>query len=139
MKKHLRIAIIILTVFMISSGCKKDNGGSSAANTASITDKTWWGMFTYAGDTTEYYSAHFNADGSLTWNQSLAEYAGKWTLNSNHLAMDIGPGSIAITADISNGSKLVNIHTNNTTVVNSGQLLSAPSQQPLDGTVWKGV
>lgn len=140
MKKHLRIAIVILGVIMISSGCKKDNASSSTnSNSTYIIDKTWWGMFTYAGDTTEYYSAHFNADSSMTWNQSLGEYPGKWSLNSNHLTMDIGPGSITITADIANGNKLTNIHTNNTTIVNSGQLLSAPSQQPLDGTIWKGV
>jgi hypothetical protein len=140
MKKHFRIAMIILGVIMISSGCKKDNNSSSNnASAASINGKTWWGLFTYVGDTTEYYSVHFNADSSLTWNQTLGEYTGKWSLNSNHLKMDFGPNSIVITADIIGGNTLSNIKSNNSSIINSGQLLLNPSQQSLDGTVWKGV
>jgi hypothetical protein len=140
MKKHLNIAIIMLGVIMIAAGCKKDNNKSSTNSYAtSIVDKTWWGLFTYAGDTTEYYSAHFNTDSSITWNQALGEYTGKWSLNSNHLKMDFGPGSIIITADITNDNKLTNIKTNNTSVINSGQLLPNPSHQSLDGTIWKGI
>jgi hypothetical protein len=139
MKKRLPLIIIMICTAMIYMGCKKDNGGSASDYAASINDKTWWGMFTYAGDTTEYYSVHFNTDNSLTWNQLLGEYSGTWSLSGNHLTMDFGLNSIAITTDITNDNKLTNIKTNNTTVVNSGQLLVNPAQPVLDGTVWKGV
>ena len=139
MKKYLQTGIIILGVIMISSGCKKDNDSSNNSSAASINNQTWWGLFTYYGDTTEYYSVHFNPDSSLTWNQYLGEYGGKWSLNGNHLTMDFGPGSIVITADITKDNKLTNLKTNNTSVINSGQLLPNPSHVALDGTVWKGV
>jgi hypothetical protein len=142
MKKHWKIAMIILGMITISSGCKKDNnnnGSSNNSSSTSINDKTWWGMFTYAGDTTQYYSVHFNPDSSLTWNQYLGEYKGTWSISSNHLTMDFGPNSIKITADVTNDNKLTNIKTNNTSIINSGQLLANPTHESLDGTIWKGV
>jgi|SRR5450432_1915472 hypothetical protein len=139
MKKYLQIGMIILSVIMTSSGCKKDNNSSNNSSAASINNQTWWGLFTYAGDTTEYYSVHFNPDSTITWNQYLGEYTGKWSLSSNHLTMDFGPGSIVITADVTTDNKLANIKTNNSSVINSGQLLPNPTHEVLDGTVWKGI
>jgi hypothetical protein len=140
MKKYLQTAMIILGITIISPGCKKDNNSSSNnSSAASINNQTWWGLFTYAGDTTEYYSVHFNPDSSLTWNQYLGEYTGKWSLSSNHLKMDFGPNSIVITADVTADNKLTNLKTNNSSVINSGQLLPNPTHEVLDGTVWKGI
>jgi hypothetical protein len=138
MKKYFRIAMIILGVVLFLTGCKKDNN-SSNNSAASINDKNWWGMFTYAGDSSEYYSAHFNTDKSITWNQSLGEYKGTWSLSGNHLTMDFGPGSIVVTADLTGDNKMTNIKTNNTSVVNNGQLMTSTSEQSLDGSTWKGT
>ena len=138
MKKYLPYTMFILSAVLILSGCKKDST-SSGNYSASVSDKTWWGLFTYAGDTTEYYSVHFNTDNSLVWNQMLGEYAGTWSISSNHLTMNLGINSLIITADITGDNKLANIKTNNSSVINIGQLLTNPSQLSLDGTIWKGV
>ena len=142
MKKLFQTSIILISASLILSACKKDStspGGSSNNTKAVIVDKTWWGMFTYAGEASEYYSVHFNTDSSVTWNQTLGEYQGRWSLTGNHLNINFGPGGISIDADVTSDNKLANITTSNTSVVNSGQLLPNPTQLSLDGTQWKGV
>jgi hypothetical protein len=139
MKKFVSVLVIIAWSCIIFTSCKKSNDSSNNGNTSSaVSDKTWWGMFTYPGDTTEYYSVHFNADSTMLWNQMLGEYGGKWTLSGNHLSMNFTNGVI-ITADITGGNKLSAFKVNNTSIINSGELLASPYTQSLDGTKWRGA
>jgi len=137
MKKQ--VAVILLGVLCIASGCKKSNSNGSNDSGAAISEKTWWGELTNQDEKSQYYSVHFNSDGSFVWNQALGEYFGDWSLSGNHLTLSFRDLSVVVEADITGGNKWVNIKTNNTSTVDNGQLFTSPNQKALDGTVWKGT
>lgn len=83
MKKHISIALVIFCPSLLLS-CKKDGAKDY---TASVAEKTWWGVFTYIGKDAEYYSVHFNADKTLSWSQFSGDYTGRWAVNGKELTM----------------------------------------------------
>jgi hypothetical protein len=141
MKKKLNLILVTLLLTGILISCKKscDTTPLPKDYTASIKDKSWWGEFTYAGETAEYYSVHFNADNTLTWSQFSGDYTGHWILTGKQLTITFDGNSEEIKANVSDDDKLVNI-TDNTTAseINNGQL-SVNSTIPLDNTVWNGT
>jgi hypothetical protein len=139
MKKYLAITLVTLMLTGILFSCKKSNTSTPKDYTASIKDKTWWGQLTYTGQTAEYYSVHFNADGSLQWSQLSGDYTGHWVVNDKQLIMTFDANSVRIEAEIGDDNKLGNITaTTNYYVVNSGELVANPNL-PLDNTSWKGT
>jgi hypothetical protein len=137
-KNSLAIAFASLIVVIVA-GCKKADTAAPKDYTQSIKDKTWWGQFTYTGKPVEYYSVHFNPDGSLLWSQLSDNYKGHWVLKDRQLTMSFDGNSEEIKADISDEDKLTNI-TDNTSAseINSGQIISNPNIV-LENTVWKGT
>src|SRR5688572_28553732 len=129
-------SIILVTLLSVSTmvSCKKE----AKDYTAFIKDKIWWGMLTNAGGQAEYYSVHFKTDNSLLWNQLAGEYPGKWVINGKRLTMDFATLGVQIKADITDDNKLTNIVTNNSNIVNSGELLEN-TNIPLNNTFWKGT
>ena len=138
MKKHLYAVLVALLSMGIAFSCKKSSTPVAKNYTASVKDKTWWGMLAYTGKPREYYSVHFNTDNSLTWSQLSGDTPGQWVLDDKSLTITFTGNSVQIKAGISDDDKLVNI-TDNTgsSEINSGQLVEKPNQ-PLDNTVWKG-
>jgi hypothetical protein len=138
MKKHLKIMLVILLSAGSIVGCKKSSTSDSKDATQSIKDKTWWGMITYTGKTTEYYSVHFNTDNTLTWSQLSGDYTGHWIINGTELTLTFDLNTVQIKAGISDDHTLINI-TDNTSIyeINSGGMIIDPAI-PLDNTVWKG-
>lgn len=135
MKKYISIILLTLLAGLISS-CKKD--ATPKDYSASIKDKTWWGTLSYTGKALEYYSVHFNADGSLSWSQQSGDYPGSWIVNDKQLTMTFPGISSEIKAYISDDDKLMTITDNNASfTINSGELFATPIQS-LDNTVWKG-
>ena len=135
MKKYLSIMLVIVLYTSLSLSCKKSNAKDY---TASIRDKTWWGVFTYTGKDPEYYSVRFNADNTFLWSQFSGDYSGQWVVNGKDLTMTFDISKAAIKATISDDDKLLNI-TDNTgnAVINTCELITNPNM-PLDNTVWKG-
>jgi hypothetical protein len=116
--------------------CNKDN--TSKDYMASIKGKTWWGMFTYTGNTSEYYSVHFNEDNSLDWSQLPGDDGGQWLLDGKHLTISLTRNNVKMQADISNDDKLENVTDNSSKYeFKSGQLIPNPKLS-LANTVWKG-
>jgi hypothetical protein len=136
MKKYLSIILVALLVTGLLFSCKKRS--DSKDFTAVIKNKTWWGQLTTSGETAQYYSVYFNGDGSLLWSQRAGGYTGKWTINDNQLTMDFLTPAVQKKANISDDNTLKNIVTNNSTVVNSGEMIANPTTL-LDNTVWKGM
>ena len=138
MKKYLHIIPAIIIITGILSGCKKSNDDIPKDYSASVTDKTWSGVFTYTGKTSEYYSVHFNADKSLIWSELAGDFAGTWLVNNKQLTITFSSGS-KINADITDDNRLINIIASNKSyMVNSGKLVANPNL-PLDNTIWKGT
>jgi len=136
MKKYISIIPITLIILSILISCKKSE--TPKDYTASIKDKTWWGQFTYNGETAEYYSVHFNADNTLIWSQLAGDYPGLWIINDKQLKMIFPALGSEIKGDISDNDTLMNISDNNASVtINSGKLIANPNIL-LDNTVWKG-
>lgn len=78
MKKYSSMFVAILLVAGIFSSCKKENAAPKSKDyAASINDKSWWGVFTYTGETSQYYTVHFNSDNTLIWSQLSGDYAGQ--------------------------------------------------------------
>jgi hypothetical protein len=136
MKKHLEIITALLFFAGILFSCKKVN--TPKDYTASIKDKTWWGVMTYTSQVFQYYSVHFNADNTLKWSQLSGDYDGQWIINGKQLTITFSVSGVEIKADISDDDKLMNIADNTTSyIINSGELIANPNL-PLDNTVWKG-
>src|SRR5689334_23368726 len=135
MKKH-RIISITLVFMTILFSCGEDDPSKDYA--ASIKDKTWWGTFTYTGETAQYYSVHFSADNTLVWSQLSGDYPGEWTVKGKSLTLHFTGSSAEIKADISDDDKLIAImDTTPSYEINNGQLLQS-SNVPLENTVWNG-
>jgi len=139
MKKYVRIIGIILLPMVIVISCKKSNSPDRVDYTASIKDKTWWGMLAYTGKTPEYYSVHFNTNNSLTWGQLSGDYPGHWLLNGKELTITFDGNSNEIKTNLSDDNQMVNIKDNTAaSEINSGELI-ANSNIPLDNTAWTGT
>lgn len=136
MKKHVSIMLVTVLLMCFITSCKKSS--VTKDYTVSVKGKTWWGQLTNAGETIQYYSVYFNGDGSLLWTQRAGSYTGKWVVNNNHLTVDLLTPAVQIKADISDDNILKNIVSNNSTAVNSGEMIANPTI-PLDNTVWKGM
>src|SRR5664279_1997353 len=99
MKKQFRLLMTTLLVIFLISGCKKSSTPDNSKNySTAIVDKTWWGTFTYKGQTEEYYSMHFNADSSFDWDQLLGSFKGHWSLAGNKLTLTFVGNDTKITA-----------------------------------------
>jgi hypothetical protein len=136
MKKYKNIMLVTLLLTVIIVSCKKSSTPKDYS--ASIKDKTWWGVITYTGKEAEYYSVHFNANNTLLWSQFSGDYTGKWVINDKELTMTFDVSNAEIKADISDDDKLLNIIDNTGAFeMNTGQLIINPNI-PLDNTEWKG-
>ena len=143
MKKSLSILIVTTFLIAIFISCSKHDNTSNDMPikyySASIKDKTWWGVLTYTGKTAEYYSVHFSADNTLIWSQLSGDYAGTWTINNKSIIFKFSGSSSEITAEISNDDKFISISDNTPSYeINNGQLMASPNI-PLDNTLWKGI
>jgi hypothetical protein len=137
MKKYITtiFTAVIVTIFLFS--CKK-NSSSPKDYTASIKDKTWWGVLVYTGKTAQYYSVHFNADNTLLWSQLAGDYTGTWSINGKQVTITFSGSGIKINADISDDDQLMNIVVNTSTYkIINGQIIQNPNI-PLNNTAWKG-
>jgi uncharacterized lipoprotein YehR (DUF1307 family) len=134
-------SIIVLSVFLsiALSGCIKDNADTPKDYVAAISDKTWSGAITYSGDSTQYYTVHFNADKTLLWTQFSGDYLGNWALVDKQLSMTFAGNNVIVKADISDDDKLANIVVENTNayMINSGARLVNPTMA-LENTDWNG-
>jgi hypothetical protein len=129
------LAILILAGLL---GCKKNNNPAPKDYTASVKDKTWWGVFTYTGQTAEYYSVHFNADNTLLWSQLSGDYVGTWSINNKSLTLKFSGSSAEIKTDISDDDKFISISDNTASYeINNGQQITSPNIT-LENTIWKG-
>ncbi|MEO5564189.1 MAG: hypothetical protein ABIR18_12160, partial [Chitinophagaceae bacterium] len=136
MKSCISIMVLAVLTMTIIVSCKKDRAPKDY--TPSIKNKTWWGQFTNAGETAQYYSVYFNGDGNFLWTTRNGDATGKWVINSNQLTMNfLMPAVLQIKADISDDNMLKNIVTDNTAIVNNGKMIINPTIL-LDNTVWKG-
>jgi hypothetical protein len=120
----------------ITVGCKKDSVPKDFAG--EIKNKTWWGLLTNAGETSQYYCVYFKADGNLIWSQREADYAGTWVVNNNQVTMDFPTLSVQIKADISGDNKLTNMVSNNSSVLTDANLIGNPTIA-LNNTQWNGT
>jgi hypothetical protein len=136
MKKYLRVILAVIFYTSLLLSCKKDS--TPKDYTASVKDKTWWGMLTYTGQTAEYYSVHFNADNTLVWSELSGDFTGHWAITNKQITITFA-STTQVKADISDDDKLINI-TDNTGYyeINSGQIIANPNIT-LDNTVWKGT
>jgi hypothetical protein len=143
MKKYLSIipATLLLTAILFS--CKKSSSSApppaSKDYAESIKNKTWSGALTYTGQTTEYYSVHFNADKTLLWSQMSGDYAGHWAVNDKTLTMTFDANTAQIKAMVTEDNKFSDISDNTGYYeINSGELIVNPDL-PIDNTIWKGA
>ncbi len=134
MKKYL-IVILFLIASIAFLSCKKESTTAPKDYSSSISNKNWWGTFNNAGESTQYYSVHFNEDNSLLWSQTSGDYAGTWSLNGNKLTVNFTAPTVTLTAEISDDNKLTNIITNTPNKVNSGTLIENPNVF-LENSVW---
>lgn len=138
MKKYTRIITLSILLLNLFTACKKDNSDAPKDYSASLKDKTWAGMFTYTGKTSEYYSVHFNADKSLTWTELSGDYSGKWEVTGKQLVLTFTSGS-QIKADITDDNRFINFTNSNTAYsINNGKLVTKPDLI-LDNSIWKGT
>jgi hypothetical protein len=135
MKNYINIvSLVLLTTILF--GCKKNSAPKDY--TASIKNKTWWGVLTYTGKTAEYYSVHFNADNTLLWSQLSGDYAGTWVINNKSVTLKFSSSSAEIKADITDDEKFMAISDNTASYeINNGQFIPSPNIA-LENTVWKG-
>src|SRR4051812_44786780 len=99
MKKY--ISIILLAVTGILFSCKKDKAADQPQGkdyAELIKYKTWWGMLVNKGETAQYYSVYFNADGSLIWSQRDGDFSGTWSINNKRLSIKFVTPAVQITA-----------------------------------------
>ena len=138
MKKYINVMLVTLLLTGMMISCKKNNSPSSKDFTTSFKDKIWWGTLTNAGENAQYYSVHFKANGSLIWSQLAGDYAGKWVVNGQQLAIDFPALAVQVKADITDDSKLTNITTNTLNTVNTLELIEN-SGMPIENTSWRGT
>jgi hypothetical protein len=132
-------SLLTLMLVLVFASCKKEKEpDASLGNTANISGKTFWGTFTNAGETSQYYSVHFNEDKTLLWNQFSGDYPGTWAVSNNKLTMTFTSPAVIVNADILDGIKLLNITTNTANKVNSGELTDTPDMS-VENTKWAGV
>lgn len=136
MKKCINIILVVLLSMTTTVSCKKDSAPKDFA--AVIKNKTWWGLLTNPGETSQYYCVYFKADGNLTWSQREGDYAATWVVNNNQVTMDFPTLSVQIKADISEDNKLTNIVPNNSSVVANANLIENPTIT-LNNTQWNGM
>lgn len=132
------LAALMITVILFS--CKKSSDTTPLPKdyTASIKNKTWWGVFTYTGKTAEYYSVHFNADNTLLWSQLSGDYAGTWVINNKSVTLKFSGSGAEIKADITDDDKFMAISDNTPSYeINNCQLITSPNIS-LENTIWKG-
>ena len=137
MKKYLSIISITLLSIATLFNCN-DEDAAPKDYAASIKDKTWWGTLTNSGEAIQYYSVHFNAGNSLVWSQLSGDYLGQWSLDKNKLTITFTAPAVIVTTEISDDNTWVNITTNTSNIVNSGELVANPNIT-LDNTEWNGV
>jgi hypothetical protein len=137
MKKYLTIFFATLLAVIIFSSCKKETTTVAKDYSLSIKGKTWWGTFTNAGESPQYYSVSFSADNLILWSQFSGDYTGQYAVDKNKLIMIFINPSVVVTADITDDNKLANITSNTANKVNSGELVANPNIS-LDNTIWKG-
>ena len=138
--KYSSMLVALLLFAATFSSCKKENTEPKAKDyAASIKDKSWWGVFTYTGETSQYYTVHFNSDNTLTWSQLSGDYAGQWVITDKTIAFTVSGINVSIKAEISNDDNLVNISDNLSTLeINNGKLFTT-AKLDLEHTVWKGT
>ena len=139
MKKYTRIITFAILLLTLIAACKKSNSDAPKDYTASIKDKTWWGEFYYTGKSAEYYSIHFNSDGTLTWSEYSGDYAGTWQINSSLLTIVFDASGNQFQAKISdynNMEQIVNPTGNGYTII-KGQMVTGGAKL-LENTTWKG-
>jgi hypothetical protein len=139
MKRNKRLLLIMLFVTVILISCKKSDTPTPKDYAASVNDKTWSGEITYAADSVQFYTVHFNADNSLLWSQLSGDYPGNWGVIGKQLTMTFTGSNAVIQANLTDDDKMANISVSNTNayIVNSAVLVVSPNL-PLEGTVWKG-
>ena len=139
MKKYTSIGWVVVLMVGAMTSCKKSDAPPVNKDyTASIEDKTWWGIFIRAGKNEEYYGVHFNSDHTFLWSQFSDNYTGAWAVDGHELTMTFDVSKVEIKAGIGDDEKLVNI-TDNTEdfEMYTGQLI-ANSTVNLEGTKWEG-
>jgi hypothetical protein len=139
MQRHsfLKTTLIVFLLITFLSDCKKESTPAKDYST-SVKDKTWWGEFTYAGKTKEYYSLYFKADGTFTWSQLLGDYAGTWKLVGNKLTASFTDSKLDMTATITDDNTFTSItYPANVATISSGYLVANPGIA-LENTVWNG-
>jgi hypothetical protein len=141
-KKQFIVITATLLCVVLVVGCKKSttpDNNTPKDYSASVINKTWWGTFSYKGQTDEYYSMHFNADNTLDWDQLLGQYKGFWALDNNRLSITFVGNDTKITAKIGDDNKLSQFSDNTDfSELKTGQLVENP-QIRLDNTVWTGM
>ncbi len=85
--KKVFSALLLFAAISLLNGCKKDGDKDHAS---AIKDKTWIGTFNYRGETEQYYSIDFKADGTLMFNQATGDFPGTWAINGSQLSIFIG-------------------------------------------------
>ena len=125
MKSYLYLILIPLLSTAIILTCKKDD--TPKDYTESIKGKTLWGSLISAGETTQYCSVHFNTDNSFVWSQLLEHYRGSWAVDKNKLTLNFTNPPVILTAEISDGNKLMKITTYTINKVNNGELIVKPT------------
>lgn len=141
MKKNIELFIVLIAVALPFCSCKKETAAAPVQQknyTAVISDKTWWGTLTNAGETAQYFSVHFNADNTLSWSQLSDDYAGRWTVDNKKLTLTFTNPAVVITGEITDDNKLTNITSSTANKVNTAELLAEPNM-PLEGSVWLGT
>ena len=139
MKKYFNIIVVTLLLAATACGCKKSDSAQPKNYAVSIKDKTWSGIFTYTGKTSEYYSIHFNADNSFIWTELSGDYSGQWVVNGKQLVLKFGGSGATVKGDITDDDRLLTITASSSAyIVNSGKLVVNPNPL-LDNTVWKGI
>ncbi len=116
-KIFFNVTLIFAVVLILSfTGCKKNSTPSPKDYSASIKDKNWWGVVTYTGETSQYYSVHFNADNTLVWSQLSGDDPGQWTLQGKTLTIHFSGSKEKdkdeIKVDISDDDKFLAISDN---------------------------
>jgi hypothetical protein len=138
MKKYFTITMLALIATVSLFSCKKDTNTTQPKDySASIKDKIWWGTFTNAGETPQYYSASFRTDNTVLWSQLSGDYSGTWSLANNKLTITFISPAVMVTANISDDNKLTDITTSSANKVNSGEMLASPNIA-LDNSTWNG-
>ena len=136
MEKSIRTIVGILMIMGIISGCKKSTATKDYV--LSVKERTWWGLITHTGQSSEYYSVHFNADNSFVWSEMSGDIQGNWSLAGKQVTITFSGSGAQIKANISDNDTLLNIFDNSDLYsIKSGYLIETPIVF-LDNTIWKG-